>query len=127
MGGKELQDTLFIFLSDFLPFRATPQALNYPTYRSWRIDSSISTLATHDVVTAIDIQRLSRDRGSERRAQERRGVGDFLNFDPPRQRRPLRGVLNHLVDFADGTSSSRCVGPCGNQVDANAFRPQVAG
>src|SRR5437763_867594 len=61
-----------------------------------------------------------------RAAQEGGRIGDLFRLDATQQGRPLRGVLNHLVDVADGPGGARGVGTGGNQIDADLLGPEVA-
>src|SRR5262249_39055110 len=81
----------------------------------------------HDVVAAIDVQHFAGDGGGQRAAQEDGGVGDLLGGDRPLQRCALGGVVDHLLDVADGAGGPRGVRPGGDEVDADLLRPEVAG
>src|SRR5262249_40226197 len=96
--------------------------------RSWSLGERFTrALHAHDVVPTIDVQDLSRDAGGEWTAEKGGGGGDFFRFDAALERRAVGGVLDHLVDVADGPGSARSVRPCRDQVDADLLRAEVAG
>src|SRR6516225_5294602 len=83
-------------------------------------------LHSHDAVATIDVEDLAGDRGGQRTAEKNGGVGDFFGLDAALQGGALGGVLNHLVDIADGAGGAGSVRPRRDQIHANFLTSQIA-
>src|SRR6266566_10103823 len=81
----------------------------------------------HDAVAAIDVKHLAGDGRGQGAAEENGGVGHLFGFDAALERRPVGGVLDHLVDVADGPRGARGVRRGRDQIDADLLGAEVAG
>src|SRR6266850_6620471 len=80
---------------------------------------------THDVVAAIDVNRLAGNAGTCIGKQEGGSSAYLGRVHVAFQRRAVGMRLEHVAQPCDGTRGKRLDGPRGNGIDANALWPQV--
>src|SRR5262245_18401854 len=81
----------------------------------------------NDGEAVVDVRDLAGDAARQVRQQEGRDVADFLGGDVATHRRVGFDECLDLREAVDARGGERLDRPCGNAVDANAFRTETRG
>src|SRR6516162_10934466 len=89
--------------------------------------SEKTSLKAHDVIPAIDVDRLTGNAAASWRAEEQRCVGDLLHIHVALEWRVLGVVLEHVAKVAHAARGQGHNRPGGDGVDADLFGADAVG